>query len=87
VDNYENRYYIKLKGERVWREYKNNRVFAEFTLVNYDSDWNPILYDSKRKFYIKITNDSVHWDEKPLNFKYEFGYGKWAVAPPISSII
>ena len=75
------RVFVKTSGNRLWTEFINDKLNAEFNFIEYDSDWNPIIYDSGRKFYVKITSDALYWDDHSTNMRYKFGNGKWELTP------
>jgi hypothetical protein len=65
----------------MWIEYSYDRLFAEWDLIGYDPNWNAIIYDKGRNFYVKITNEHLLWGSSKDQIDNVFGDGHWEIMP------
>lgn len=83
VDYNISRVFVKAKDESQWMEIQNStNIFSTFYFLRFDHEWNVILWDPERKFYVKLTDTELIWDTNHLNMRWLFGNGKWEIPPP-----
>lgn len=80
IDYKTNRSYVSYGDGQEWTEYNGDVEFAKFRFIKFENA-DIIIYDEKRKFYVKLTDTVVMWGNGESNINWKFGTGSWELKP------
>ena len=71
---------FKRVNENIWYEIygQDEKIFAQFISLDVDYTNDVILFDSKRKCYVKLTDENAQYKDDRADY-FIFNYGSWSL--------